>query len=188
MYDLLILNGKIISGTGNPWFYGDVAVIKNKIVRIGRLAGEEAATVIDATGLFVSPGFIDGHSHSDLFIFVDPMAEPKTMMGVTTENIGMDGMSVAPIDRENIADWRRHLSGLDGDPKIEWTWRSFADYLAAIESLPTSNNITSYVGLGTIRSSHGRRGPRHLIRLDLSPEPVPDSQRSGRDRKSRTWV
>lgn len=151
MYDTVILNGKIISGTGNPWFCGDVAVVKDKIAKIGRLSKGEAKTVIDATGCYVTPGFIDGHSHSDLFIFVDPTAEPKTMMGVTTENLGMDGMSVAPIDEENIADWRRHLSGLDGDPKIEWTWRSFADYLDAIDSLPTSNNITSYVGLGTIR-------------------------------------
>jgi N-acyl-D-amino-acid deacylase len=151
MYDILISNGKIISGMGNPWFYGDVAIVKEKIVKVGRLSKEKAAKVIDGSGCFVAPGFIDGHSHSDLFIFVDPKAEPKTMMGVTTENVGMDGMSVAPIDEKDVADWRKHLSGLDGDPKIDWTWRSFADYLDAIDSLPTSDNITSYVGLGTMR-------------------------------------
>lgn len=151
MYDILILNGKIISGLGNPWLNGDVAVVKDKIVKIGRLSREEAAKVIDARGCFVSPGFIDGHSHSDLFIFVDPKTEQKVMQGVTTENVGMDGMSIAPIDEKNIADWRKHLSGLAGNPQIDWTWRSFADYLDAIDSLPTSDNITSYVGLGTIR-------------------------------------
>lgn len=151
MYDVLIRNGKIISGMGNPWFYGDVALVKDKIVKIGRLSEEKAAKVIDARGCFVSPGFIDGHSHSDLFIFVDPKAEQKIMQGVTTENVGMDGMSVAPIDEQNVSDWRKHLSGLAGDPKIDWTWRSFADYFDAIDALPTSNNITSYVGLGTIR-------------------------------------
>ena len=151
MYDILILNGRIISGMGNPWFYGDVAVVKDKIVKVGQLAREEAIRVIDARGCLVTPGFIDGHSHSDLFILVDPKAEQKTMQGVTTENVGMDGMSVAPIDERSIADWRKHLSGLDGDPRIEWTWRSFADYLDTIDALPTSNNITSYVGLGTIR-------------------------------------
>jgi N-acyl-D-amino-acid deacylase len=151
MYDLLILNGKIVSGAGNPWFYGDVAIVKDKIAKIGRLAKEQAKKIIDAKGNIVSPGFIDMHSHSDLFIFVDPKAEQKTMQGVTTENVGMDGMSVAPIDEKNIADWRKHLSGLAGDPKIDWTWRRFGDYLDAVDALPTSINITSYVGLGTIR-------------------------------------
>ena len=73
------------------------------------------------------------------------------MQGVTTENVGMDGMSVAPIDESDIAGWRTHLSGLAGDPPIDWRWRSFADYLDAIDELGTSDNISSYVGLGTIR-------------------------------------
>ncbi len=106
MYDVLIVNGRIISGKGNPWFQGDLAVVKGKIVKIGRLANEQARKIIDAAGFVVCPGFIDGHSHSDLHIFVDPRAEQKVLQGVTTENLGMDGMSVAPIDEENIADWR----------------------------------------------------------------------------------
>jgi N-acyl-D-amino-acid deacylase len=73
------------------------------------------------------------------------------MQGVTTENLGMDGMSVAPIDEKDVATWRRHLSGLAGDPKIDWHWRSLADYFDTIDALPPSINITSYVGLGTIR-------------------------------------
>jgi N-acyl-D-amino-acid deacylase len=151
MYDLLILNGKIISGSGNPWFYGDVAIAQDKIVKIGRLGNEKAGKVIDAKGFIVTPGFIDGHSHSDLGILVDPKAEQKVMQGVTTENFGLDGMSVAPIGEKDIPGWRRHLSGLAGNPKIDWHWRSFSDHLDAIDALPTSLNVTSYVGLGTIR-------------------------------------
>jgi N-acyl-D-amino-acid deacylase len=151
MYDLLILNGKIVSGKGNPWYWGDVAIAKGKIVKIGRLAKEQGEKVIDASGSVISPGFIDGHSHSDLFLFAAPGAEQKVMQGVTTENVGMDGMSVAPIDKKNIADWQRFLSGLAGDPKMDWKWRSFADYLNALDGLPPSLNVTSYVGLGTIR-------------------------------------
>lgn len=151
MYDLLIRNGRIISGTGNPWYYGDLAIVKGKIVRIGQLAKERATKIIDADGSFVTPGFIDGHSHSDLFIFADPSARQKVMQGVTTENLGMDGMSVAPIDEKDVASWRKYLSGLAGDPKIPWTWRSFSDYFDAIDELPPATNITSYVGLGTIR-------------------------------------
>ncbi len=151
MYDLSILNGRILSGTGNPWYQADLAIVKDKIVRIARLDKAEARKVIDAKKSIVSPGFIDGHSHSDLFIFVDPRAQQKVMQGVTTENLGMDGMSLAPIDEKNIADWRKHLSGLNGNPKIDWKWRSFAEYLDAVDALPASLNVTSYVGLGTIR-------------------------------------
>ena len=151
MYDLLIRNGKIISGMGNPWYWGDVAVVGDKIVRIGRLADNQARQVINAAGRVVSPGFIDGHSHSDLFLFARPRAEQKVRQGVTTENVGLDGFSVAPIDAKDIPDWRKYLSGLGGDPKIVWRWRSFSDYLDAMDGLPPSVNISSYVGLGTIR-------------------------------------
>ncbi len=151
MYDLLILNGRVISGEGNPWFKADVAVVGDKIVRIGQLQGQPAAKIIDAKGLVVSPGFIDGHSHSDLCILTDPEAEQKTKQGVTTENVGLDGMSVAPIDERDIPSWQKHLSGLAGHPRIDWTWRTFSDYLDAIDARRPSDNITSYVGLGTIR-------------------------------------
>ncbi|MBW1996295.1 MAG: amidohydrolase family protein, partial [Deltaproteobacteria bacterium] len=151
MYDVLIKNGKIITGMGNPWFYGDIGIVKNKIARIGHLAESESSKVVDASGCFVSPGFIDGHSHSDVQIFLEPLAEQKIMQGVTTENLGMDGLSVAPIREENIALWRKHLSGLAGDPEINWSWRSVSDYFDLIDTLEPSGNITAYVGLGTIR-------------------------------------
>jgi len=151
MYDVLIRNGKVITGMGNPWLFGDVAIAKDKIAKIGKLSKDEAKIVIDAKGHFVCPGFIDGHSHSDLGVISEPMAEQKIMQGVTTENIGMDGLSVAPIREENIADWKKHLSGLTGKPDIDWTWRSFADFLDVIDAVPPSINITSYVGLGTMR-------------------------------------
>ncbi|RPJ09338.1 MAG: D-aminoacylase [Deltaproteobacteria bacterium] len=151
MYDLLILNGKIISGMGNPWYFGDLAIAKGKIVRIGQLSKEKADRVIDARGCFVAPGFIDGHSHSDLFLFSHPEADSKILQGVTTEIVGMDGLSVAPIDEGNVADWQRLLSGLTGDLPVVWKWRSLADYLRAIDAVPVSVHVASYVGLGTIR-------------------------------------
>jgi len=151
MYDLIIANGKIIAGSGNPWFWGDLAIVRDKIVKIGQLLGEKAKRVIDANGCFVAPGFIDGHSHSDLHVFVESKSLPKIMQGITTENVGMDGMSVAPIQEKDIAGWRKHLSGLAGNPRIDWNWRSFSEYFDAIDALPPSINVTSYVGLGTIR-------------------------------------
>ncbi|MHB0981743.1 MAG: N-acyl-D-amino-acid deacylase family protein, partial [Thermoleophilia bacterium] len=152
MYDVLISGGRVITGRGNPWFEADVGVVEGKIARIGRLAGFEAAHLeLDATGCYVTPGFIDAHSHSDLFLLAEPTAEAKVMQGVTTENVGMDGMSVAPIKESDVTGWRTHLSGLAGNPPVEWSWRSFADYLDLLDNLPTSDNVSSYVGLGTIR-------------------------------------
>lgn len=151
MYDLLISGGRVVTGRGNPWFQADVAVVSGSVVRIGRLAGAEAKRHVDAHGCYVTPGFIDAHSHSDLYLLAEPTAEAKTMQGVTTENVGMDGMSVAPINEADIGDWRTHLSGLAGSPPVDWSWRSFADYLDVIDGVRTSDNVSSYVGLGTMR-------------------------------------
>src|SRR5882672_7904611 len=86
-YDLIIRSGKVVDGSGNPWFYGDVAVNGDRIVAIGRVAGD-ATRVMDATGLVVAPGFIDMHSHSDWTLLEDGNAESKIRQGVTTEIIG----------------------------------------------------------------------------------------------------
>jgi N-acyl-D-amino-acid deacylase len=103
--------------------------------------------------MIVCPGFIDGHSHSDLSLLTHPTAEQKVMQGVTTENLGLDGMSVAPIREQDIPAWRKHLSGLGGNPPLDWSWRSFGDYLDQVEKVHTGLNVTSYAGLGTIRLS-----------------------------------
>jgi N-acyl-D-aspartate/D-glutamate deacylase len=75
MYDIVIRNGEITSGMENPWFHGDVVIEKDKIAKIGRTIGEESTKVIHARGYCVSPGFIDGHSHSDLFWFLIKVEE-----------------------------------------------------------------------------------------------------------------
>src|SRR5204863_7378852 len=83
-YDVIIRNGKIVDGSGNPWFYGDVALQGDRIAAIGQVAGE-GRRVIDAAGLVVAPGFIDMHSHSDWVLFEDGNAQSKIRQGVTTE-------------------------------------------------------------------------------------------------------
>jgi N-acyl-D-amino-acid deacylase len=151
MYDLIVKNGRIIDGSGNPWLATDVGILKGKITKIGPIGNAEAQQNIDARGKFVCPGFVDGHSHSDLFILSEPEARQKVMQGITTENGGLDGMSVAPIREQDVAGWRKHLSGLDGDPSINWHWGSFTDYLDAVDAAKPAINFCSYVGLGTIR-------------------------------------
>lgn len=151
MFDILIRNGRIISGRGNPWFHGDLAISGGKISALGRLNNAKARKIIDAKQEVLSPGFIDGHSHSDLSIFVHPRVEAKVMQGVTTENIGLDGFSLAPIAEKDIYTWRKYLAGVNGNPDVEWKWRSFADHLDAVEAVRPSLNISSYAGLGAIR-------------------------------------
>jgi N-acyl-D-amino-acid deacylase len=150
MYDLLLKDGRIIDGTSNPWFRGDLAVNEGIIEEIGRIRGG-ADTVINVHGLVVSPGFIDTHSHSDLFLLSEPEAKSKTMQGVTTEIVGQDGLGEAPITDEWIGDWRRYLSGLNGDPEIDWSWRSIREYLEALEGINPSINAATLVGYGNLR-------------------------------------
>ncbi|MCP4630298.1 MAG: D-aminoacylase [bacterium] len=151
MYELLIKNGKIIDGSGNPWLAADVAIADGKIAGIGQLDDAGADQIIDAGGKFVCPGFVDGHSHSDLLILDNPLAEQKIMQGITTENMGLDGMSVTPIQKKDIPGWQRHLAGLAGNSDVDWCWESFADYLDAVDRRRVATNVCSYVGLGTIR-------------------------------------
>src|SRR5947209_7380951 len=95
-YDLVIRNGTIVDGTGNPWFRGDVAVRGERMVAVGRVPAGTAKREIDAKGLVVAPGFIDMHSHSDYVLLEDGSAQIKVRQGVTTEVLG-EGQSAGPF-------------------------------------------------------------------------------------------
>ncbi|MCX6649295.1 MAG: D-aminoacylase [Candidatus Bathyarchaeota archaeon] len=150
MYDLVIKGGRVIDGAGNPWFPGDVAVTKGIISAVGRVE-ERARETIDASGLVVSPGFIDAHSHGDIVLISEPEARIKIMQGITTEIVGQDGLGEAPLTDENVEMWRRYLSGLNGNPPIEWDWRSLGEYLDRVAGANPSVNVASLVGHGNIR-------------------------------------
>ena len=96
----LIKNGLIVDGTGKPGYMADLLIENDRIAKIGNLADITADEVIDASGLVVAPGFIDTHSHSDLQILTDPLVTPKVMQGITTEILGQDGISMAPLPVE----------------------------------------------------------------------------------------
>lgn len=154
MFDILFRNAKIIDGTGNPWFYGDVGVRGGSIDAVlppGSPA--RARRVLDVDGKALCPGFVDGHSHSELPLLAGESMDCKIMQGVTTENLGLDGMSLAPLRDADKADWKKHLSGLAGTLDVAWTWNGFAEYLNALEAAQPPLNVSSYVGLGTVRLS-----------------------------------
>lgn len=151
MHDLLIKNGRIIDGTGSPWFYGDIAADNGKITKIGKLTDEHGSTEIDADNQIVSPGFIDMHVHTDLYILNDPLVEAKVRQGITTELLGQDGIAAAPLPDKYKIDWRNNLSGLDGNPDITWDWNTIDDYLTKIEKNHPSYNLAVLVPHGNIR-------------------------------------
>lgn len=151
MHDLIIWNGKIIDGTGSPWFYGNLAVNRGKIVKIGKLQNEKGKIEIDAHDQIVSPGFIDMHVHTDLFILDDPLVEAKVRQGITTELLGQDGIAAAPLPDKFKEDWRSNLSGLDGNPDISWDWTTLDDYLTKIENNHPSYNLAVLAPHGNIR-------------------------------------
>ena len=170
-YDLIIRGGKIVDGSGNPWFYSDVAVKGDRIVALGRVAGD-AKRVIDAAGLVVSPGFIDMHSHSDWTLLEDGNAQSKIRQGVTTEVIG-ESSSAGPFKGKLKP---RSVSVKNEPLEI----RALRDYFAAVERAGISVNVASYVGEGTVwecvmGSSFDRPGPGELQRMkDLVAEAMND--------------
>ncbi len=152
MLDLLIRDGLIIDGTGNPGFYGAVGV-EGERVRIlrGDLSAVEAARVIDARGRVVCPGFIDMHAHSGLVMLAEPRHEPKVRQGVTTELIGIDGNSYAPFTSEE--DFQRFVainSGLDGNPRLPGRWSTVEQYLAMFTNR-VAINVVYVIGNSPLR-------------------------------------
>ena len=149
--NLLLQNARIVDGTGNPWFWGDVLLDGARIKAVLPRGSHVEARTVDVGGHILCPGFVDGHSHSELALLEAPEALAKVMQGVTTENLGLDGMSLAPLHDSNKEDWKKHLSGLAGKSQVEWTWNSLKDYFDCVDAARPALNVSSYVGLGTVR-------------------------------------
>jgi N-acyl-D-amino-acid deacylase len=136
-FDVVIRNGHIVDGTGDPWFSGDLAIRDGKIAAIGRLPGAKGKRVIDAKGLVVAPGFIDIHNHSDYSLVIDGNAQSMVRQGVTSMILG-EGGSAAPV------------GGKQQDKTERADWTDFTGYFARLRKQGISTNIGTYVGSSQI--------------------------------------
>ena len=154
--DLLIQNGTIVDGSGAARYRGDVGVRDGRIVEVGRV-GSVAERTIDADGLIVAPGFVDGHTHMDAQVAWDPIGSCSCWHGVTTVIMGNCGFALAPCRPEEREWFARCLTAVEDIPTeamltgIDWTWETFPEYLANVDRLPKAINYGAYIGHSALR-------------------------------------
>ena len=146
-FDVLILNGRVVDGTGAPWFYGDVGINGDRISAIGELDGRKAATTIDAANLIVAPGFIDMLGQSEFNVLVDPRAASKITQGITTEITG-EGGSIAPLNDALV----RSAQPTYDRFKVALDFRTLNEYFARLQKNKPAINLGTFVGAGGLRS------------------------------------
>jgi N-acyl-D-amino-acid deacylase len=145
-YDLVIRNGRIVDGTGSPWYAGDVAIRGGRIAAIGHLGAAPSRRTIDAGGKAVAPGFIDMLGQSELTVLVEPRLPSKIYQGITTEVTG-EGGSVAPQSDALI---KADKTGYE-QYRINPDWRTFAEYFARLEKQGIGINVADFVGATQVR-------------------------------------
>ncbi len=147
-YDVLVTNGRIVDGTGAPWYRGDIGIVGDTITAIGTLGNATVRLRVDATNLVVSPGFIDLLGQSEFNVLVDGRAASKVNQGVTTEVTG-EGSSIAPINERMVQDGLANATHFG----ITQDWRSLADYFRRLETKSkTAINVGTFVGAGGVRT------------------------------------
>ena len=154
MFDVVIRNGLVVDGTGNPGQTADVAIRDGRIVAIGEVSGN-GNHEIDAEGLVVAPGFVDVHTHFDAQVFWDTTLSPSPLHGVTTVISGNCGFTIAPLEPEHGDYMMRMLARVEGMPLaslqqgVPWNWRTFGEYLDAIDGslMPNAGFLVGHSAL-----------------------------------------
>ena len=147
-FDVIITGGRVLDGTGAPWFEGDVGIAGDRIAAIGRLESAEAAERIDARGTYVAPGFIDMLGQSELNVLADSRAASKITQGITTEITG-EGSAIAPINDRLAAEAKASFDAL----KVTLDFRTLGEYLTRLETRSRpAINIGTFVGAGGLRA------------------------------------
>jgi len=145
--ELVVANGRVVDGTGAPWFRADVGISAGRIVAVGDLSTAPASRRIDVHGEMVAPGFIDMLGQSEIFLLVDNRVESKIRQGITTEISGEGSGSVAPTNDALIAEWQPFLERF----RLTIDWRDLAGYRRRFEASKSTINLGTYVGAGTVR-------------------------------------
>lgn len=163
MYDTLILNALIYDGTGEPPYKADVALADGRIAAIGQLADTLARMTVDASGLALSPGFIDAHTHDDTNVIRQPEMLPKLSQGVTTVVVGNCGISASPVSLRGEPPDPMNLLG----QREDFSYPTFADYTRAIEAARPSVNVAALIGHTALRSNHMDRLDRRATEAEI---------------------
>ena len=141
MLDILVKDGLIVDGTGNPAYKMDIGIKNGKIVAIKENIDKDCKKVINASGLVISPGFIDVHSHNDLVPFMEgEIQNLKIKQGVTTELVGQCGLGVIPCIEEESKIWKNYIKGVVGNPNIKVDFREVNDYFNQISEKGLKNS------------------------------------------------
>ncbi len=150
MYSKIIKNGTIVDGTGRKAFVGDIAIEQDKIVVVGKVGNANAEEIIDATGKYIAPGFIDIQNHSDVYwtIFDNPRLDSLLMQGITSALIGNCGASLAPLLSNDALLSIQKWHNLQG---VNLNWLTFAEYLKELSKRSFGINLGSLVGYSTLR-------------------------------------
>ncbi|WP_165423342.1 N-acyl-D-amino-acid deacylase family protein [Ktedonosporobacter rubrisoli] len=151
MYDLLIQHARVVDGTGNPAFNGDVGIVGQRIVALGADLPVEAQRVIDAQGQVVAPGFIDAHTHDDLVMLRKSTLPPKVCQGVTTLVTGNCGFGMAPMVPAHMEAMKTYSAAILGKDDLPWEWPTLGSFLKTMSTTPLGQNVCTLLAHGPLR-------------------------------------
>ncbi len=177
MSDLLIKNCRIVDGSGNASYHADILINGDRIEKIGRFKDVEGVKVIDASGRYVTPGFIDAHSHSDITISDNPLAQSTIRQGITAEIVGHCGLGLAPRTLESKA---RGAGALGGYQEKRVIVGSFTEMMEQLFGTGISENMGWFIPHGTLRQLVGEQGPRvSPEQMDIMKTALREAMRGG---------
>ncbi|HTH07298.1 MAG TPA: amidohydrolase family protein, partial [Ilumatobacteraceae bacterium] len=175
-FDLIVRNGQVVDGTGAPSVRADIGVVGDRVSAIGDLHGETASTEIDASDRYVTPGFVDIHTHLDAQLAWDPIGTSSCWHGVTTVVMGNCGVTFAPCrpdDREYLAEMMESVEDIPATSILEglpWDWTTYGEYLQSVDRMAKGVNVGGMVGHCAVR--YHAMGDRSLDEEAADPSDV----------------
>ncbi len=179
-YDIIIKNGRIIDGAGNPWYSGEIGIKDGKIAKISPEIKNDAKKVIATSGLMVCPGFIDIHSHTDFILPGSRGQESTLYQGVTTAVVGMCGEGMAPIPKGKEEDFLKLVSTINPVlAQFEYPYHTYAEYLDYNEKKRNSANLAFFIGYGNLQWASGQGGPANPTELQKMKDYLREAMEAG---------